>query len=175
MTNALAAAAISALALVNIAAPAFAQSSDFADRRIEQLLRQLVTKDAPAAEPVLVNRAANIKVVGTVRRASQFRLPIACVVFASDSEGHSEEKSGTVAFTGNVGTCTVVIPFKWTNTDPDGKVDVNVIVGNGPLDFLTTSAATASNAISRSSILDVAEIELPLQGSTTTLSFDIRM
>jgi len=175
MTTKILVAAISALALMGIATPALAQSGDFADRRIEELLRQLVTKQAAAAtDPVLVTRAATIKVVGTVRRASAFRLPIACTIFVSDSEGHNEQKSGTVAFTGNVGTCTVVIPFRWLNTDKDGKVDVNAVVGNGPIDFLTTTAAVASNA-SRTSILDVSETPLPLQGSTTTVSFDILM
>ena len=176
MTNAFTVAAISALALISIATPSFAQSSDPTDLRIEQLLRQLVTKHAArATDPVLVTRAADIKVTGTVRRVSQFHLPVACdVSLFARSDNHDEEKNAPVTFVGNVGTCTVDIPFRWVNTDRDGTVDVDITVGNESIDFLSTTAATA-NDISRSSRLSLPKIPLPLQGSTTTLTFDIRM
>ena len=97
-------AAISALALIQIATSAAAQPDDFTGPRIEQLLRQLVNKDAQRADPVLVNRAGNFRVTGTIRRASTFNLPLACLVFVSDRDGHSEQKSSNVIFNGAVGT-----------------------------------------------------------------------
>jgi hypothetical protein len=173
MTKALAA-AISALALIQIATPAVARTNDLADQRIERLLRELATKDAATATATPVTRTASVKVVGTIRRVSQIKLPLTCTMFLSDRNGHNEEKTGAVTFNGTLGTCTVEIPFRWANTDPDGVLDVNVGVSNVPLGGILVSAAAASD-VSRSSDFGFPLLPLPKQNTTTQLTFDIRL
>jgi len=175
MTTKAIAAAISALALIQIATPVLAAPNDLGDRRIEQLLRQLATKDSPTQKAALTTVSANIKVVGTIRRVSNFTLPLTCDLFLFDRSGHDEEKSAPVIFTGNVGTCTVEIPFKWANVDPaDDPVEINVFVSN-VVQNLPVSAAETPSFVARSSSLDFPDIPLPLQNSKTTVTFDIRM
>ena len=167
-------AALAALALIGIAIPALAQASDLADLQMERLLRQILTKDAPTADPVLINRAATIRVLGTVRRTSAVRLPLICDAFISDQRSHNEEKTGPVVFNGNVGTCRIDIPFLWQNTVKDGEVFVSVSVTNELQETVTESSATASNIL-RSNFLSLADIPLPVQGSLVQVTFDTRL
>jgi hypothetical protein len=173
MSKALAA-AISALALVQVATPALAQPSDLADRRIEQILRELVTKDASTPALTPVTRSASVKVTGTIRRFSQVKLPLTCTIFLSDRDSHNERKSGPVAFNGSVGTCTVVIPFRWANTDADGMIEVDVEVSNSPPGGSEAVATTGSDIL-RSSDFELPPVPLPKENATTQLTFDIRL
>lgn len=174
-TNVFAAAAMSALGLIGIATPATAQPNDPFDRRIEQLLRQLATKDTSTAQAALVTRGANVQVQGTIRVNGPIKLPLTCTVFISDNNDHSEAKTAQVTFAAGVGTCNVVIPFKWTNTDPDGTVEVFVTVSDETFGFFGTVSAAAASPPTRTSEFDLPEIPLPAQATTTHLTFDVRI
>ena len=167
--------AISALALVQLVTPAFAQPNDLTDQRIVHLMKQFAAKGASPAAATLVSRAATVTVQGTIRRTSPIKLPLACTVLLSDDGDNSEAKTVPVTFSNGIGTCTVAIPFKWANTDPDGTLNVFVTVTNDSSNLLLATSTVAGSDILRTSELGLPAIPLPAQGTTTQLSFDIRM
>ncbi len=166
--------AISALALVQIAATPV-RADDLTDKRIEHLLRQLVAKNAPARTLAPIDLTAVVRVTGTIKITSQhLKLPLSCTLFFSDGNDHSEVKTTPVTVVGSVGTCTVVVPFKWTNADPADTISVSATVSNSQFGIFGIGEGAATD-ITRTASFDFPEMPLPLPGSTTALTFDTRI
>lgn len=174
-----------ALATMLQLSPVMAQSLDLESVRTEMLLRKLLAEKQPAAKPrsLVSSISAEVRVKGTIRKASSFDLPLFCWVDIGSygqngSSYHFETKTGAVKFNGDNGVCDITLPFKWENVDDEGTIDVEVYLYN----WSTTGGAAQEAAVkARAPVLRYSEIDLgddipmPKQGTTTKLSFSARL
>ena len=161
-----------------IAPPALAQQSPISEMQMQLLLGMLnnSNKQAAVSPRAIVNRSAKVKFVITINKKSAFSLPLRCtagITHQTTTLFFIETKSVRATFNGNTGTCTIIMPFKWTGADDTRPVRPQMFVTFDTR--ITTVDATEAARPLRTTQTNSQEFPLPAEGTLTTISYNIDM
>ena len=174
----LAAASAALLIAAQLGSVAFAADASNRTARVERLMKKLERLTATpngSAEPadaVTATRSAAFRIAGVINRKTPFTGRVRCEVSmvhlnADTLTIYEETLSEPATFSGNAGSCEVIVPFKWQFADVSSFVLIAATV--------YTDCSCTGNEIARSSTFELPVVGLPAEGTTRFMGFSIDM